>query len=101
VFENQYYTMERLFARQDDWDLGTIFWYAVVIWFSSSLLSQAVYLAFYGVPYDAVDLLKQFGPVYYLVFAVELFMWIGIGFAVVFRVVKKLGNSPLQSVSHA
>ena len=82
--------MENLFARQDDWDLGTIVWYAVVVWFSSSLLSQALYMALYGVPSDAVVLLKQFGPVYYVVFAIELFIWIGIGSVVVMKCVRKL-----------
>ena len=93
--------MENLFARQDDWDLGTICWYAVVVWFSSSLLSQALYMALYGVPYDAVVLLKQFGPAYYVVFAIELFMWIGIGSVVVMNSVRKLSGSsqpPISSV---
>ena len=93
--------MEGLFEKQDDWELGTIFWYAVVVWFSSSLLSQAVYMAFYAVPYDAVDLLKQFGPVYYLVFAIELLIWIGIGFTVVFRLAKKFNNGLQHVPSHA
>ena len=101
MFEQLYLIMEGIFARQDDWELGTIFWYAVVVWFSSSLLSQAVYLAFYGVPYDAVDLLKQFGPVYYLVFAIELLLWVGIGFTVVYRLAKKFNNGvqPVPSLS--
>ena len=101
MFEQLYLIMEGIFARQDDWELGTIFWYAVVVWFSSSLLSQAVYLAFYGVPYDAVDLLKQFGPVYYLVFAIELLLWVGIGFTVVYRLAKKFNNGvqPVLSLS--
>ncbi|MBT3477483.1 MAG: hypothetical protein HN458_06075 [Euryarchaeota archaeon] len=93
--------MENLFARQDDWDLGTIFWYAVVVWFSSSLLSQALYMALYGVPYDAVVLLKQFGPAYYVVFAIELFIWIGIGSLVVMKFVRKLSSTSPQSMSTA
>ena len=93
--------MENLFARQDDWDLGTIFWYAVVVWFSSSLLSQALYMALYGVPYDAVVLLKQFGPVYYVVFAIELFIWICIGSVVVMKCVRKLSAAPQQPMSSA
>ena len=93
--------MENLFARQDDWDLGTIFWYAVVVWFSSSLLSQALYMALYGVPYDAVVLLKQFGPVYYVGFAIELFIWIGIGSVVVMKCVRKLSAAPQQPMSSA
>jgi len=93
--------MENLFARQDDWDLGTIFWYAVVVWFSSSLLSQSLYMALYGIPYDAVTLLKQFGPAYYIVFAIELFIWIGIGSVVVMKAVRKFSNSSQQPLGSA
>ncbi len=58
--------------------MGTILWFAVVIWFSSSLLSQSAYLAIHGLPYDAVSMLKSLGPVYYVVIALELAMWVGL-----------------------
>ena len=85
---------------QEEWTRGTFFWLAVVIWFSSSLLSQAAYVAFYGVPYDAITLLKEFGPLYYAVLIVELMIWEGIGSAVFLRFAKKLVpkfQSPLPS----
>lgn len=85
--------MVNLFARQDDWELGTIFWYAVVVWFSASLLSQAVYMALYGIPYDAVVLLKEFGPVYYLVLLIEATIWIGIGVMLVLKCVRKFSTA--------
>lgn len=77
-------------AEKEDWKLGTIFWFAVVVWFSSSLLSQAAYMAFYGVPYDAVVLLKQFGPIYYAVMIVELFIWAGLASLFVMKVARKI-----------
>ena len=58
--------------------MSTILWFAVVIWFSSSLLSQSAYLAINGLPYDAVTMLKSLGPVYYVVIALELPIWIGL-----------------------
>lgn len=75
---------------QEEWTRGAFFWLAVVVWFSSSLLSQAAYLAFYGVPYDAIALLKELGPLYYAVLIVEIMMWLGIGSALFLRFVKKL-----------
>ena len=75
--------MGKAIETREEWKSGTILWFAVVIWFSSSLLSQAAYMALYGVPYDAVTLLKQFGPLYYAVLIIELSMWVGLG-AVVF-----------------
>jgi hypothetical protein len=61
-----------------DWPLGNILWFAVLVWFSSSLLSQSAYMAVHGLPYDAVSMLKSLGPVYYLVVVLELGMWVGL-----------------------
>jgi hypothetical protein len=63
-------------AKRDDWSMHTIMWYAVLVWFSASLLSQSLYLAFYREPYDAVVLLKTLGPIYYLVLFIEIVMWV-------------------------
>jgi len=68
--------MGKTSETREDWKLGTIFWFAVVVWFSSSLLSQAAYMALYGVPYDAITLLKELGPLYYVVLIFELLMWV-------------------------
>jgi len=64
----------------DDWPLGNILWFAVVIWFSSSLLSQSAYMAIHGLPYDAVTMLESLGPFYYAVVVLELAMWVGLLF---------------------
>jgi hypothetical protein len=46
-------------------------------------------MAFNGVPYDAVALLQNLGPVYYLVLAIELVVWISLGSLLVKKVVTK------------
>jgi len=61
-----------------DWPLRTIMWYAVLVWFSSSLLSQSLYLALYRQPYDALVLLQTLGPLYYVVVVIEAIMWIAL-----------------------
>ncbi|HJM54840.1 MAG TPA: hypothetical protein QGI72_01190 [Poseidonia sp.] len=70
--------MEERKEPVNDWPVGNILWFAVLIWFSSSLLSQTAYLAIYGLPYDATALLKTLGPVYYFVIILELAMWGGL-----------------------
>ena len=70
--------MKPLREAPDDWPLGNILWFAVLVWFSSSLLSQSAYMAIHGLPYDAVSMLESLGPVYYLVVALELAMWGGL-----------------------
>jgi|TARA_B110000914_G_C15229050_1_gene338715 hypothetical protein len=82
--------MGKTSESREEWKLGTIFWFAVVVWFSSSLLSQAAYMAFYGVPYDAVALLREFGPLYYVVLIFELLMWAGIASVAFMRFAKKM-----------
>lgn len=85
--------MKELFAAQEDWKLGTIFWFAVVVWFSSSLLSQAAYLAIYGVPYDAVVLLQEFGMLYYAIVLIEIILWTGIAGTVFMKTIRKISSS--------
>jgi cation transport ATPase len=69
--------------------MSTVMWYAIFVWFASSLFSQSLYMAFNGVPYDAVALLQNLGPVYYLVLAIELVVWISLGSLLVKKVVNK------------
>ena len=70
--------MKHLERAPDDWPMGNILWFAVLIWFSSSLLSQSAYMATHGLPYDAVSMLKSLGPVYYLVVLMEIMLWVGL-----------------------
>ena len=67
--------MKNLNEAPDDWPLGNILWFAVLVWFSSSLLSQSAYIAIHGLPYDAVTMLESLGPFYYLVLLLEIVIW--------------------------
>ena len=91
--------MGKAIEAREEWKSGTILWFAVVIWFSSSLLSQAAYMALYGVPYDAVTLLKQFGPLYYAVLIIELSMWVGLGAVVFMKFSRKVAPNFQSNVS--
>lgn len=73
-------TMKHLEKAPDDWPMGNILWFAVLIWFSSSLLSQSAYMAIHGLPYDAVAMLETLGPAYYVIIGLELAMWGGLLF---------------------
>ena len=67
--------MKKLNEAPEDWPMGNILWFAVLVWFSSSLLSQSAYIAIHGLPYDAVTMLKSLGPFYYFVLLLELIIW--------------------------
>lgn len=81
--------METVEGQPKALDTTTVLWYAIFVWFASSLFSQSLYMAFNGVPYDAVALLQNLGPVYYLVLVIELFVWISLGSLLVKKVLKK------------
>lgn len=76
-------------AKAKTLTMSTVMWYAIFVWFASSLFSQSLYMAFHGVPYDAVALLQNLGPVYYIVLAIELIVWISLGSLLVKKVVTK------------
>lgn len=61
-------------------------WAAVVVWFSANLLSQAVYIGFNGVPYDANAMLSGIGGWYWAFVAIELTIWVLLGTLVVQKV---------------
>ena len=75
-------------------NMSTLLWYAIFVWFASSLFSQSLYMAFNGVPYDAVALLQNLGPIYYIVLVIEMFVWISLGSLLVRKVLKKTWASP-------
>ena len=70
--------MKHLQEAPEDWPLGNILWFAVLVWFSSSVLSQSAYMAIHGLPYDAVSMLESLGPFYYVIIALEIAMWGGL-----------------------
>ena len=76
----------------NDWPLSTICWYAVFIWFASSLFSQMVYIGINGVPYDVDVMLDSIGPYAWLIISLEIMCWIMIGFHFVMKIVKRIGT---------
>jgi len=65
-------------------------WAAVIIWFSANLLSQAVYMGLHGAPYDAVSLLQSIGAWYWVLFAIEMCVWILFGSLLFHRINEKV-----------
>ena len=63
-------------VKSDDWSLSTICWYAIFVWFGASLFSQSVYLAIYGIPYDANIMLDSIGKLAWIIIGIEVVVWI-------------------------
>ena len=78
--------------------IGGMLWYAVLIWFSSSILSQALFIGFYGIPYDAIDLLGGIGPAYIGLVVIEMTMWALLAVLSATKIVRKLKLKPVNIV---
>jgi hypothetical protein len=85
--------------QREDWPLSTMCWYAVFIWFGASLFSQSVYIAFYGVPYDANIMLEAAGPFAWLLIGIELVVWVMIAIFVGGKVSNRLQVNQSETTS--
>ena len=48
----------------------------LAVWFVANLLSQVLYISINGTPYDGVAMLTSLGTYYYLILAIEVFLWL-------------------------
>ena len=48
----------------------------LAVWFVANLLSQVLYISINGTPYDGVAMLASLGTYYYLILAIEVFLWL-------------------------
>jgi hypothetical protein len=87
-----------MFSNTQQNRMGGILWYAVLIWFSSSILSQALFIGFYGTPYDAIDLFGGIGPAYIGLVIIEMTMWILLAGLSVVKMARKLKLKPVNIV---
>ncbi|GIS44087.1 MAG: hypothetical protein Ct9H90mP16_11570 [Candidatus Poseidoniales archaeon] len=70
-------------------------WAIVLIWFGANLLSQALYLGFYGEPYDANQILKSLGAWYWVCVFLELVIWLTFGSLLVQKFRLDVSNPPV------
>jgi len=79
--------------EREDWSGATIGWYAIVIWFCANLLSQAVHMGIYGMPYDSYMLIGQLGPFAWIVISVEIMFWLVVSASIAVKVTKRLSET--------
>lgn len=70
------YVIDNAMQTVKQWRVSPFMITILVVWFFANLLSQVVYVAIYGTPYDGVAMLASLGSYYYLILAVELFLWV-------------------------
>ncbi len=78
--------------QAEDWPLTTICWYAIFVWFGASLFSQSVYMAKYGIPYDANIILDSMGIFAWIVIGIEIVVWVSLLVLVAFKLSDRFSN---------
>jgi len=86
-------------TRVDDWPLTTICWYAIFVWFGASLFSQSVYMAKYGIPYDANVILDSLGVFAWIVIGIEIIVWITLLGLLAFKFSDRFSNIDEKTTS--
>ena len=76
---------------QKDWSVSVMCWYAVLIWFASSLFSQVLHIARFGTPYDVDLLLESIGPYAWIIIGIEISIWNMISVYCSMKIVKRFG----------
>ena len=82
-------------STKNDWSASMIGWFAILIWFSASLLSQAAYIASTGMPYEADAMLDSMGSFAWIIIGIEAIAW----FMIVALIGSKAVKRHIQRIS--
>ncbi len=68
----------------------------LVVWFIANLLSQLVYILINGTPYDGIAMLTSLGRYYYLIIAIEMFLWLWLFSFLMIKAIKHTTQNRLR-----
>ena len=57
------------------WGRGNVLFWVLSTWFGANLLVQAYWIGIYGNPLDANMLFQAFGPIAWVIAALEILLW--------------------------
>lgn len=84
-------TMKKLFSRK-------MMYSFIFIWFAASVLSQALYIGFHGVPYDSTLIIALMGPWYLLVVILEAIVWAILGMIFLSKMLSTRQQKPIPQI---
>ena len=70
----------------------------IYIWFAASVLSQALYIGFHGVPYDSTLMIALLGPWYLLVIILEALVWAILGMILLSKMISTRQQKPILQI---
>lgn len=70
----------------------------IYIWFAASVLSQALYIGFHGVPYDSTLMIALLGPWYLLVIILEALVWAILGMILLSKMLSTRHQKPILQI---
>jgi hypothetical protein len=84
-------TIKKFFSRK-------IMFSFIYIWFAASVLSQALYIGFHGVPYDSTLMIALLGPWYLLVIILEALVWAILGMILLSKMLSTRQQKPILQI---
>lgn len=84
-------TIKKFFSRK-------IIFSFIYIWFAASVLSQALYIGFHGVPYDSTLIIALLGPWYLLVVILEALVWAILGMIFLSKMISTRQQKPILQI---
>ena len=84
-------TIKKFFSRK-------IVFSFIYIWFAASVLSQALYIGFHGVPYDSTLIIALLGPWYLLVVILEALVWAILGMILLSKMISTRQQKPILQI---
>jgi hypothetical protein len=84
-------TMKKVFSKK-------IIFSFIFIWVAASVLSQALYIGFHGVPYDSTLIIALMGPWYLLVVILEALVWAILGISILSKMLSTRQQKPILQI---
>ena len=88
--------MSDMFRWVSKLELSPVMFATLLVWFSANLISQLIYMAIYGGPYDGVGMLASLGWIYYVIIVAELLLWVWLLGVLILKVINHSTNDQPQ-----
>ncbi len=77
-----------------------IFFWMAMVWAAANLFAQAVYIGFYGVPFDGLAMIDSLGNLYYVLVAIEIGIWVYVAVFFVKRLLLRVNSTTQIQINH-
>tara|TARA_B100000212_G_scaffold331529_1_gene298835 strand:- start:88 stop:345 length:258 start_codon:yes stop_codon:yes gene_type:complete len=77
-----------------------LFFWSAMVWAAANLFAQAVYIGFYGVPFDGIAMIDSLGNWYYVLLTIEVGVWMYVAMFFGKRLFARINSSTHVQINH-